>query len=88
MTMRRFLLKREVAAISDWEFGKNKRKRKKGVWLCIVEAPCWMDRCLKKTWKIRRFSIALALALALTSYPTLATYIQVRYCTSEVVTVQ
>lgn len=43
MTMRRFLLKREVAAISDWEFGKNKRKRKKGVWLCIVEAPCWMD---------------------------------------------
>lgn len=49
-----------------------------------------MDGCLKKTWKIRRFSIALvlALALALTSYPTLATYIQVRYCTSEVVTVQ
>lgn len=42
MTMRRFLLKREVAAISDWELGKNKRK-KRSVWLCIVEAPCWMD---------------------------------------------
>lgn len=41
MTVRRFLLKREVAAISDWGFGKNKRK--KGVWLCIVEAPCGMD---------------------------------------------
>lgn len=42
MTMRRFLLKREVAAISDWEFGKNKRKKE--VCGCVLyEAPCWMD---------------------------------------------
>lgn len=29
MTMRRFLLKREVAAISDWELEKERTKEKK-----------------------------------------------------------
>lgn len=59
MTMRRFLLKREVAAISDWGLEKERTKEKKSVWLCtvlgtylgrltvvrgfVVEAPCWMD---------------------------------------------
>lgn len=36
MTMRRFLLKREVAAISDWGLEKERTKEKKGVWLCTV----------------------------------------------------
>lgn len=42
MTMRRFLLKREVAAISDWEFGKNKRKKE--VCGCVLLRPLdgWM----------------------------------------------
>lgn len=44
MTMRRFLLKREVAAISDWELEKERTKEKKEVCGCVLLKPLvgWM----------------------------------------------
>lgn len=65
MTMRRFLLKREVAAISDWEFGKNKRKRKKEVCGCVLLRPLvgWMFK--RRHGRLDDFRLPLPLPLLL-----------------------